>query len=135
MEQRYAQIEKEALVVTWACEWFQNYLIGTHFRVKTDHKPLVPFLSSKALDAVPVRVQRFRLWLMRFRYSISHVPGRKLNTADTLSRALVSEVDGRDDDFHKEVNAFVNFVVRNLPATEERLQVIQHQHIFGNACI
>jgi len=94
-EQRYAQIEKEALAVTWACERFQDYLIGTQFRVETDHKPLVLLLSSKALDAVPVRVQRFRLRLMRFRYSISHVPGRELNAADTLSRAPVSEVDGR----------------------------------------
>ena len=32
-----------------------------------------------------------------------------MNTVDTLSRAPVSEVDDRDDDFHKEVNAFVNF--------------------------
>ena len=79
--------------MTWACERFQDYLIGTQFRVETDHKPLVLLLSSKALDAVPVRVQRFRLRLMRFRYSISHVPGRELNTADTLSRAPVSEVD------------------------------------------
>ena len=93
----------------WACERFQDYLIGTQFIVETDHKPLVPLLSSKALDAVPVRVQRFRLRLMRFWYSISHVPGRELNTVDTLSRAPVSEVDDRDDDFHKEVNAFVNF--------------------------
>ena len=37
------------------------------------------------------------------------MPGRELNTADTLSRAPSSEVDGRDDDFHKEVNAFMNF--------------------------
>ena len=95
--------------MTWACERFQDYLIGTQFRVETDHKPLVPLLSSKALNAVPVSVQQFRLRLMRFRYSISHAPGRELNTADTLSRAPVSEVDGRDDDFHKEVNAFVNF--------------------------
>ena len=58
-EQRYAQIEKEALAVTWACEKFQEYLLGTSFKVETDHKPLVPLLSSKALNMVPVRVQRF----------------------------------------------------------------------------
>ena len=62
-EQRYAQNEKEALAVTWACERKQGYLIGTRFKAETDHKPLVPLLSSKALDSVPVRVQRFRLRL------------------------------------------------------------------------
>ena len=60
-EQRYAQIEKEALAVMWVCEKFQDYILGVFFKVETDHKPLVPLLSSKALDVVPVRVQRFRL--------------------------------------------------------------------------
>ena len=55
-EMNYAQIEKEALAVTWACERFLDYLIGLHFTVETDHKPLVPLLSTKTLDQLPVRV-------------------------------------------------------------------------------
>jgi len=51
-EQRYAQIEKEALALTWACEQFANYLVGSTFLSETDHKPLVPLLSSKNLDLV-----------------------------------------------------------------------------------
>ena len=56
-EERYAQIEKESLVITWACKRFSNYLIGKSFHVQTDHKPLVSLLSSKPLDALPVRIQ------------------------------------------------------------------------------
>ena len=126
-EQRYAQIEKEALAVTWGCERFQDYLLGISFRVETDHKPLVPLLSFKPLEAVPIRVQRFRLRLMRFSFSISHVPGEALNTADTLSRAPVTEADQGDKALNQDVEAYVNLVVKNLPATNERLRVIQEQ--------
>ena len=48
-ETRYAQIEKEALATTWACEHFTNYILGKQIQIETDHKPLVPLLSTKHL--------------------------------------------------------------------------------------
>ena len=77
-ERRYAQIEKEALAATWACEKFSNFLLGTHFQVETDHKPLVPLLCVKHLDTLPPRVLRFRLRLDRFSYDIKHILGKEL---------------------------------------------------------
>ena len=44
------RLRKEALVVTWASERFQDYLIDLHYTIKTDHKSLVPLLSSKNLE-------------------------------------------------------------------------------------
>ena len=58
-EQRYAQVEKEALVVTWACEKFADYVIGMRISLNTDHKPLVPLLGSMNLDQLPPSIQRF----------------------------------------------------------------------------
>ena len=98
-EQRYAQIEKEGLAVTWACERFTDYLVGLRFHVETDHKPLVPLLSSKLLDELPLRIQRFRMRLMRFGFTIAHIPGKNLSTADTLSRAPVSNSSESDEEF------------------------------------
>ena len=55
-EQRYAQIKREALAVTWACERFTNYLLGMTFEIETDHKPLVSLLRKKPIDKLPLRI-------------------------------------------------------------------------------
>lgn len=86
-EQRYAQIEKEALATTRACEKFNDYILGKDILIETDHKPLVPLFGSKTLDELPPRIQRFRMRLMKYSFKIIHVPGKKLVTADTLLRA------------------------------------------------
>lgn len=118
-EQRYSQIEKEALAIAWACERFAEYVIGKHIGLETDHKPLVPLLSKKDLAHLPPQILRFRLRLTRFSYNISHVPGKLLCTADTLSRAPVSHtVDKRED---MEMESFVQAIISSLPAGQDRL--------------
>ena len=62
---------------------------------------------------------------MRFSYKIDHIPGKQICTVDTLSRAPNSEPDKADTDLQTEVNAFVNIVMENLPATAEKLQKIK----------
>lgn len=57
-EQRYAQVEREALGLTWACERFQDFLLGKHFCLETDPKPLLSVLGAQALDLLPPRIQR-----------------------------------------------------------------------------
>ena len=70
-EQRYAQIEKEALALTWACERFSDYLIGLKFHIHTNHKPLVPLFSTKQLEELPLRVQQFRLCMPFYNFTHS----------------------------------------------------------------
>lgn len=50
LEWKYAQIKKEMLTILWACDKFKLYIIEIQFRIKTDHKPLVPILTTKFLD-------------------------------------------------------------------------------------
>ena len=59
----YAQIEKEALAITLACEKFRTYVMGLAFLVETDHKPLVLLLSTKHLESLPPHLIYFRLRL------------------------------------------------------------------------
>ena len=89
-ERRYSQIEEEALALAWTCEKFEDYITGKKIQLETDPKPLVPLLGTTHLDCLPPRILRFRLRLMRFNYTICHVPGKELCTADALSSAPVS---------------------------------------------
>ena len=126
VEQRYAQIEKEALATTWACERHSDFLIGKTFHIEIDHKPLVSLLGQKTLDELPPRIQLFRMRLMRFRYSMSHVPGKDLITADALSRApVVESQEPQDKSFQDECQTYVNAVMSALPVTDKRLLEIK----------
>ena len=98
-----------------------DYLIVKQFHILTDHKLLIS-LEFKAIGYItPLRVQQ----LMRYTYTISHVPGKELTVSNTLSRAPVSSPTSDDTQFNSEVDAFVNLMLQGLPATETKLQQIQ----------
>ena len=133
-ETRYAQIEKEALALTWACERYSDYLIGLRFSIETDHKPLVPLFSAKLLDELPIRVQRFRMRMMRYDFTITHVPGKNLITADALSRAPSSPANSDDQSLQAEVDAYILNTLSGLPATERRLEEIKCEQEKDKVC-
>ena len=85
------------------------------FKVETDHKPLVSLLGTKNLEDLPVRIQRFRMRLMRFTFTISHTPGKDLTIADMLSRAPTFCASKADKQFCQETEIFVNAITSNLP--------------------
>ena len=58
-ERRYSQFEREVLGIIWVVEYFRLYLLGTHFEIRTDHKPLVSAYGPKGNP--PARVKRFAL--------------------------------------------------------------------------
>lgn len=124
-EKRYAQIEKEALAVTWACQKFDFYLVGTQFEVETDHKPLVPLLGEKDLSSLPLRIQRFRLRMMRYSYTIFHSPGSQMFIADNLSR--VEYPDHKDVNRSEKVEGHVRCVISHKSLYDGNLQSIKAQ--------
>ena len=126
-EGRYAQIEKEALAITWALEHWQDLVVGmTNLSVETDHKPLVPLFSTKLIGELPIRIQRFRMRLLRYNFTIKHVPGKELYTADALSRSPLHNTNSEDDLRH-EADYYVNVVMVNLPASDKRLEEIRRE--------
>ena len=88
-ETRYSQIEKEALTFTWACERFSDYVLGKPIIGETDHKPLVPLLTTHMLEKLPPRIQMYKMRLMRFNLEkVVHIPGKEMYTSDALSRLI-----------------------------------------------
>ncbi|KAJ7996477.1 hypothetical protein DPEC_G00237470 [Dallia pectoralis] len=134
-EQRYAQVEKEALAATWACERFGCFILGRPFELETDHKPLVSLLGGKALDDLPPRIQRFKMRLMRYNYSVSHVPGKSLWTADTLSRApLRTARTHTDTSLLEDTNIYVDSVISNIPVSGDYLSSLREHLKADSTC-
>lgn len=133
-EQRYATIEKEALAATWACDKFCDYVLGLKFKLETDHKPLVPLLSSTDLAKMPPRILRFRLRMMRFNPEVIYVPGKNQVTADALSRAPVHAPDAAEVKFILEVEVFASKMFSIIPASEARLQTIREAQAADAEC-
>ena len=108
-EQRYAQIEKEALAITSACDKFKDYILGKDILTETDQKPLVPQKETKTLDELPPRIQRFPVRLMKYSCKILHAAGKDSVTADALSRAPLSKQLSKEDEtctFHTSWRTF-----------------------------
>lgn len=125
-EQRYAQVEKEALAATWACERFSCFILGRPFELETDHKPLVSLLGGKAFDDLLPRIQRFRMRLMRYSYTVNHVPGKSLWTADALSRAPLGATRAHTDtSLLEDTNIYVDFIVSNIPVGGDYLSSLK----------
>ena len=104
------------------------------FHIETDHKPLVPLFNSKHLEELPLRVQRFRMLMMRYQYSIAHVPGKHLAIADTRSRAPVSAPSTTDKTSQHKVEIFITLMMQHLPATEQRLVEIKRAQAADDVC-
>ena len=64
--------------------------------------------------------------MIQYTFSISHVPGKSLPMADTLSRAPAPG-GSKDGILSEEVEAYMDAVFECLPATERRLEEI-HKH-------
>ena len=88
VEQRYSQIEKECLDILHGCEKFRLYLLGGHFTVLTDHKPLVTLLNNPN-TTIPLRIERWSPCLQEYHFDINHIQG-KFNPADYCSRHTTS---------------------------------------------
>ena len=81
-QENYSTIEKEMLVVVFACEKFRPYTLGTHVIVHIDHATIKYLMENK--DAKP-RLIRWVLLLQKFDLEIKDKKGSDNVIVDHLS--------------------------------------------------
>ena len=134
-EARYAQIEKEALALVWACERCSDYIVGKSVSAETDHKPLVPLLTKHSLADTPPRIQRLRMCLMKFHIKeLVHVPGKQLYVADTLSRLRPPNQAINATIPEEEMNIYIGSILEGTPISDQKLQQVRDAQNEDEVC-
>ncbi len=70
-EKRYSQLDKEGLAIIFGVKRFHQYLVGRHFLIQSDHKPLEHlFKETKGVPTLAsARLQR---WALTYDYTITY---------------------------------------------------------------
>ena len=84
-EKNYSTIEKECLALVFGTKQFRHYILGRHFELVTDHRPL-KWLSAQKMEG---RLCRWALALQEFDFEIRYRSGVENTNADVLSRKPV----------------------------------------------
>ena len=97
-EQKYSNIEREALAVVFAVtRRLRQFLLGRKFTLRTDHKPLQYIFnpSNQIPKVVSARLARWTITLMAYDYDVQYTPGQDIGHADAMSRLRFK--DDEDD--------------------------------------
>ncbi|XP_015780595.1 PREDICTED: uncharacterized protein K02A2.6-like [Acropora digitifera] len=98
-EQNYSQIERESLAIVFVVTKFRQYLLGRHFTLLTDHKPLITLMGEHkpVPQLASARIKRWSLLLAAYNYTIEFIPGKQNVYADFLSRRPI-DADPSDEE-------------------------------------
>ena len=86
-QKNYSATDKEFLALHLATQRFRPYLLGNHFSVFTDHKPLTSLVYGKSYNS---RQARWQMELQEYDFDLLYKSGITNVAADALSRICVS---------------------------------------------
>lgn len=90
-ERRWPTYDKELWAIVWAIRHFRHYLIGDHFQILTDHKPLLNLPHSISVDADATgRRGRWAVELSSYDFTVTYRKGSENGNADAMSRIHTS---------------------------------------------
>ena len=73
--------------------------------------------------------------MMRFQFTIVHIPGKELVIADTLSRSPLKQSSKTDEVLQADSDLYVNLILNNLPATDKRLKQLLKAQQDDDTCL
>ena len=114
-ERNYSQIERESLAQAWGMNAHRYYLLGIDFDSHTDHQPLIAIYGGNKKGNA--RVERHRLKVQGFRYTMKHLPGKE-NPCDYGSRHPIPLEQIKDADMvidHNDELCISTIVTEDLP--------------------
>ena len=110
------------LAMKWSIEYFQTYLLGGHFKVRTNNIPLTYFLTSPNMDAMK---QRRINELVKYDFSLEYQKGKNNTVADALSR--ISEEHLSDEEAKR--------VVKRSPCDPRRRKISNQKRPLLTLCL
>ncbi|BFZ04096.1 hypothetical protein BsWGS_07135 [Bradybaena similaris] len=82
-EMKFSTLEREALSIVWSVNKLSKYLMGRHFILQTDHRPLT-FIHSAAMKNS--RVHQWNILLQEYYFTSVPIRGEDNHIADLLSQ-------------------------------------------------
>ena len=76
-------------------------------------------LGQKDLSNMPVRIQRFKMRLMRFLYTVTYVQGVSHKATEALSTAPATTPSAADQEFVHEIESFGEMCASMLLASTQ----------------
>ena len=92
-ELKYSTVEKECLALIDAIKRFRSYVLGRHFTLITDHRPLEWLRKVKDNNK---RLIRWSLELAEHDFTIKYRPGRIHSNADGMSRLGIGVITNEE---------------------------------------
>ena len=91
---------------------FREYLIGRHFKLLTDHKPLITLLGEHkpVPQLASARIKRWSLLLAAYDYTIDFISGKDNVYADFVSRKPINS----EPSPAKQVTVNIMFIEKRL---------------------
>ena len=125
-ETRYGTFGRELLAIYLAIKHFSHLLVGRHFCVYTDHKPLVHAFNAKP-DRYSPREIRHLDFISQYTTDLRHISGKDNTAADALSRADIHAL-------HIDASSVIDFeAIAEAQKSDLELDSLRHSSLHLDA--